>query len=153
MKMSLEDDVLQLFERLARDSGEEYASLEVSRGVLGSGPKGAPEFGMSLKPTNPDAAPVHVVIFGNTDLVVTAGYGTVFEYDGCGKPERRERCLSEIGDLCRAVIDGSFEETVWFVRAKDGQTPENVSATRSRLKIRDAVIRKSKELRPLRSSA
>jgi hypothetical protein len=41
-----------------------------------------------------------------------------------------------------AVIDGSFEETVWFVRPKDGETVKTVSATRSRLKIRDAVIRK-----------
>lgn len=73
---------------------------------------------VELIPSVPTAAGIVAVVLNRGVVSLTLGRATPFEFQvGVGgSPDRSP--LSEIESLCKAVIEGRFEEEVWFVGPK-----------------------------------
>jgi hypothetical protein len=105
---SLEEGVISLFQTFARELPQDAVSLEI-------GPSNDPLLGgtrLELIPTSPTAAKIFALVLNRCVVYVTFGSATPFEAqieDG-----NISGAISEIKALCEAVIEGKFEEDIWF---------------------------------------
>lgn len=136
MTEELTPDVEQVW-RLVQDEVQQlveqgYASLPLLPAVTDGEPLYQRGPLIELVPSNPDAAPISIMI-GADELNVS--FGKFLQADLSARREDREEMLEEMIGYVRAVIRGDLKETVWAVRgdeafkAKGAMTVNDVPAT------------------------
>lgn len=111
---TIEDKLEILIRDLANSLPPHCASYSVNRN-----PQGAGGIIVALTPNSETAAGIVAHAQSGWDGVeLIFGKGSVFEVSPKGKHYTNLPHLQEVQALCRAVIEGHFEETVWMVGSK-----------------------------------
>jgi len=108
-QVPIEESIRALFVRMVEPLDPKYFALEVrpeGRGVT-----------IFLKSTSVANAPIAAHV-DTLEVVLTCGHGTVFEIPAGGRRYTNLPLLEEVQVIATAVIEGRFEETVWFRRGR-----------------------------------
>ncbi|MGH9194671.1 MAG: hypothetical protein ACRD1T_02905 [Acidimicrobiia bacterium] len=129
---SLEDDVLSLIHSLVAEIGSDRATITTEEGT------GFAKL-VRLDPVNPRAAKMLIGVDDLAGIHLYFGQDLIWEGDECADPQQTAPCLQFLETVCRAVMNGDFEEVAWFVRDKTGR--ESVAATRGIVRQNDREMK------------
>jgi hypothetical protein len=129
---SLENEVLSLIHSLVAEIGPDRVIVDVAEG------RGFAKR-LQLDPVNPRAAKMLIGVDDLAGIHLYFGQDLIWEGDDCADRQQIAPCLQFLETVCRAVMNGDFEEVAWFVRDKTGK--ETVTATRGIVRVTDREMK------------
>lgn len=129
---SLEDDVSSLIHSLVAEIGPDRVGVGIEEG------RGFAKL-LRLDPVNPRAAKMLIGVDDLAGIHLYFGQDLIWEGDECANPRQTTPCLQFLETVCRAVMNGDFEEVTWFVRDRSGR--ESVAATRGIVRVNDREMK------------